>query len=96
MVCADHDSRQGTHFLHVLGHWLGLVHTSHTAGGISMVCNDTQPGDYVSDTPYQALMNTLECEARLDRMILLHMNQGHQLMFGVDICYRSLLLLQTV
>ena len=60
-TCADEQRTQaGLLSVHAFGHWLGLLHTAHAASDHS-ACNANSPGDYVADTPAQALMNTLPC-----------------------------------
>ena len=53
---------KGKSMLHALGHWLGLLHTSHYTGSEEKACSSSQSGDYIVDTPAQSVMNTLACE----------------------------------
>ncbi|OAA58749.1 metalloprotease 1 [Cordyceps fumosorosea ARSEF 2679] len=46
--------------VHEAGHWLGLLHT-FTDG-----CDDSRPGDYIDDTPYEKTANYGECPANRD------------------------------
>lgn len=57
-----HRNAQGKSLVHGVGHWLGLLHTSHGSVGDDGACDASLPGDYVSDTPAQSVMNTLDCE----------------------------------
>ena len=65
---------------HEVGHWLGLYHTFQ--GG----CRP--PGDYVTDTPYQANGdNIFECEESLNTCRQPGRDPVHNFMsYGDDLC----------
>ena len=52
---------EGKSLVHAVGHWLGLMHTYHGAVGVDH-CDASNIGDYVQDTPQQAIANTLNCQ----------------------------------
>ena len=55
---------QGKSLVHVVGHWLGLLHTYHSPAGTEPCDCTYNPGDFVADTPQQARANTLSCQVR--------------------------------